>query len=107
MRAEIQSIEDQARTSRIGHRDLANSESASGERNILLVNDVREFRKPLGEKVAKIEKFEFLGGFLRASGLAKIIELAPDRCLLEILGVSQKRKVGFAEKCRQHSQSQQ
>ena len=85
----------------------ARDQLALGERDILLVDLVRQPGEALGQEFAQAEELQFLGGFLAAAQHAQVIELAADRRLAEILGVAQECEVALAQKRRQHAGNQQ
>ena len=60
---------------------------------------MREAGKPLRQVIAEVEELQFFCRFLAAANLAQVIHLAAQRCLSEVLRVSEKREMAFAEKC--------
>jgi hypothetical protein len=88
-------------------QNAAPEKTAAVEGDILLVDSARERGETLGQIAAEIEELEFFCSLFAAANLAQIIHLAAHRCLPEVLGVGEKRKMAFAEKCGNNSANQQ
>ena len=86
-------------------QQAAPDELLARERDVLVVDMLRELREAVGEIAAEVEELQLLGGFLAAAHLAQVVHLALGRGLAEVFGVAEEGEVGFTEERRQHAKA--